>query len=122
MTIYKVTRADVNIGGEMHEAEIVDVKELKNGRHTLENNGLQVPVSVKGNEVTVHVAEAKGNLRTGYVADMGDDWTFEDKGDLKKIVIEPAEGESAMAIHGSQSLLLERHGKKPEIFEIGRRK
>lgn len=124
MTIFQVKRF-VSDDGIHNEGQPTDVKRLDNGRHTISHNGLEVPVKVRGNRVTIDVQGARGKLTQGTIDGMGDDTTFEDLPPIKEIKSRPEEGESVLQIYsrgGGEYLTLERHRSAPVIPDWARRK
>lgn len=122
MTIWAVQRAQFTIGDKEYDEAIMDVTKLKDGDHLIQHNGLQVPVTIKRDSVTIHLAKAKGNLVDGDIDGMGDDWSMQEKGDIKDLTISPSEGGAAMWIYGNPRLVLERHSNQPELFNLGKLK
>lgn len=119
MAIYRVERGVV---GE-DEWRLVKAEVLSDGRHVVEQLGLQVPIAVEGDEVTVYVDEVAGTLDEGYVcgADNYENSTFDQlrmRRGLRALVLRPLDGTSVVHLFGDEelpSVLIERHDRPPTV-------
>ncbi len=105
---------------EHEEWGILNVEELRDGHHILVHNGLTVPVEVEGEQITINVKNTQGDLRKGFIVGMGDDWTFEDRENVRAVILdEISDGKDVLFIHGDEErnippLSIERHQSAPE--------
>lgn len=130
MTTFQVKGIAIQYGDKTYEykQEVLEALKLSNGDHTIVHNGLEVPVTVNGNAVTIHLDKTRGNLAEGTIIGMGEEWTMAQKGKLKRVTVEPDEGLNNVSLQIFRNiegivLLLERHEQQPEVFDFfGRRK
>ena len=126
MALYLVKRSDVTVNGQDYEWQALDVQEVNNGEHAVDHHGVHIPFTVDGNTVTVHLAEASGNLTEATVHGMGDDWTLAQRENLRSVAIDVDEKGTAFHIFSDDintpALLLERHDEAPSgLNAMGRR-
>lgn len=116
MTLYRTTRVlieDINT--------IVAAKVLPDGGQIIEHADLRIPVSVKGNEVTVLVNRATGELEHGWVCG------FRDFMDLRvdafrpvthedSPTLQPKDRSPALRFNGDREVVwVERYDSPPEV-------
>lgn len=97
--------------------KIVDKKKLPDGDHIIGGDKVQVPITVDGSKVTVHVGQATGNLSEATMDGTGDDWTLADRGDITDITVDTGiKGSRGVALQifsdsqeDGNGVLIERH-------------
>lgn len=107
---------------EPEERTVLKVKELRDGNHVLTHNGFSVPIEVDGDRIVIDVGDAVGNLRKGVITGMGDDWTFEDRGDITSVTLKIIEKEGEiLLIHSDPERNIPAFSveKKPRAPERG---
>lgn len=87
---------------------------------------LEIPITIEGNSVTLHVRDAKGRLEEAFFPSMGSWVSFAEGQDHELIdtTIDLTEGQAALYFIETRSIvsLLERHKQTPLEFGLGRRK
>lgn len=106
MTIHRVLRRSDN-------RKSLGATVLPDGTHLIEHDGLSIPVTVKGNEVTLHIGQASGLIGIGHIYVTPDFTTVGElqDGRVKDVTIEPGLGRSniALDIYGlNTDLVIER--------------
>lgn len=116
MTIYKKTKFR-SAKGEW-KTTIVPLPE---GDQEIEHAGLQIPVNIKGNEVTVYVDSSRGDRERGYICgfpgymDLRVDVFINQTGEFEPVIM-PRDNRPVIRIGVDDSVVwVERHDEQPVV-------
>ena len=125
MAIYQVKRSDRQTMIREIKFRPIEVRELKDGRHLISHNGVEIPITIMGDFVTIHFAEKKGDLSEVRVSGMVDEWKLTGKGPMPDVMVMAEKDHSPLHIYADEngvSLLIEKHGSEPMSFDWARRR
>ena len=125
MTIYQVKRSDIQTLIGVFKFKPIEVRELRDGKHVIFHNGVEIPITITGGFVTIHFAEKKGDLREVRVSGMVDEWELTGKGPMRDVMVMAEKDHSPLHIYADEngvSLLIEKHCSEPRSFDWARRR
>ncbi len=125
MTIYRTSKIFVD-----NQKRVLSAKPLADGEHVIAHAGLHVPLSVKGDEVTVYADLASGKRDCGYICgfpgymNLRFDVFGKATGENRPVLL-PTDGKMVVCIHGTNideaSVYVERFDTPPVVYgERGR--